>query len=276
MAALGIATKQAVRDAFALAAPSYDRVGPAFFQTFGQRLVELADIRPGMSVLDVGCGAGAALLPAAEAAGPSGRVLGIDLTPGMVERAREAAHQQGLTQVEVSVADAEEPPGPPATWDRVLAAQVLFFLPDVGGALDAYRRVLRPGGRLAFSSWGPQRKEWETVYRAIFGLIPEGAAPDLMPSGRLFGADEAVVSLVTAHGYVDVNQWVESYDVVYESVDQWLEFTRSHGSAPYWEAIPADRRDDARRLAIEATRPLVDGLGRLPVPTTVRYTVASA
>ena len=63
-------TKQAVRDAFALAAPSYDRVGPAFFQTFGRRLVELADIRPGMSVLDVGCGAGAALLPAAEAAGP--------------------------------------------------------------------------------------------------------------------------------------------------------------------------------------------------------------
>lgn len=266
--------KALVARTFDEAAASYDTVGPEYFGRFGRRLVELAEIAPGMRVLDVGCGAGAALIPAAEAVGPDGDVIGIDLSAAMVARARAAAAERRLTNVEVRTGDAATPGVAAGDRDRVLAAQVLFFLDELGPALRAYRHILRPGGRLAVSSWGPDDRRWQGVFRTMFAAIPEGAAPNLTPSGDAFRNDESVAAALSQAGFTDVRTISETYDVVFDSADQWLSWTRSHGARAYWDAIPADRRASTRRATLDALRPLADPAGRLSVPTTVRYTLA--
>jgi trans-aconitate methyltransferase len=171
--------------------------------------------------------------------------------------------------------DAEIPGVGPADRDRILAAQVLFFLPDLGQALRAYRHILRPGGVLAVSSWGPEEKRWLSVYKAMFASIPEGAAPSLTPSGDAFRSDKTVATTLEDAGFVDVRSITETYDVVFDNADQWLSWSRSHGGRAYWDAIPADRRAAARTEAMAALAPLAEPNGRLVAATTVRYTLAT-
>ncbi|WP_256339245.1 methyltransferase domain-containing protein [Streptomyces sp. 2224.1] len=78
----------------------------------GRRLVDLAAPRPGERLLDVGCGRGAALFPAARAVGPAGRVVGIDIADTMIEAARAEAARAGADNVELLVMDAERPRTP--------------------------------------------------------------------------------------------------------------------------------------------------------------------
>lgn len=267
--------KSVVARTFDGAATTYDTIGPAYFSRFGARLVEVAGVAPGMRVLDVGCGAGAALLAAAEAVGPDGHVLGIDIAPAMVERSRSAAAERGLRNVEVRTGDAEIPGVPAADRDRVLAAQVLFFLPELSRALRAYRHILTPGGVLALSSWGPDTKDWQAVQRAMFSFIPKDDVPRITPSGEVFRSDETVAAALTDAGFVDVTSTTETYDIVFDSADQWLSWTRSHGARAYWDAIPADRRADARAAGLAALAAVTADQGRVTMPTTVRYTTAS-
>ena len=92
--------KELLRGVFTRTAESYGRI--RYFETFGQWLVDTANIREGASVLDVACGRGAVLFPAAERAGPSGSVTGIDLAEGM---ARETA--AGIARRDITNASAE-------------------------------------------------------------------------------------------------------------------------------------------------------------------------
>jgi ubiquinone/menaquinone biosynthesis C-methylase UbiE len=267
--------KGAVAQTFDDASTSYDTIGPEYFGRFGRRLVEIAEIEPGMRVLDVGCGAGAALVPAARAVGPEGHVLGIDISSGMVERARAALAKQRLTNAEVRSGDAEIPGVGPGDRDRILAAQVLFFLPNLNQALRAYKHILRPGGVLAISSWGPDEKRWQEVHKAMYARIPEGAAPELRPSAEAFRNDKTIATTLEDAGFVDVRSVTEQYDITFDNADQWLSWSRSHAGRAYWDAIPAPERAQARNDAIRALQPLAAPDGRLTAVTTVRYTLAT-
>ncbi|MEV0901027.1 methyltransferase domain-containing protein [Actinoplanes sp. NPDC049802] len=108
--------------------------------------VRRAGIRPGHVVLDVGCGTGRALPALAAAAGPTGRVFGLDFTPGMLEAARKAGRDDDATLV---LADARRLPIAAATVDAVFAAGLVHHLPDPLAGLAELARVTRPGGVLA-------------------------------------------------------------------------------------------------------------------------------
>jgi SAM-dependent methyltransferase len=106
------------------------------------------ELAAGERVVDVGCGAGLDTLIAARQVGPTGRVVGIDMTPAMLARARAAAAQAGLAQVELREGFAEELPVPAGWADAVISNGVLNLAPDKDAALAELARVLRPGGRL--------------------------------------------------------------------------------------------------------------------------------
>ena len=142
-------SKRAVVSLFDEVSPLYDAGDVDFFRQIARHVVELARLVPGEFVLDVGCGPGAVLLYAADAVGPDGHVLAIDLADGMVARARQAARLRGFRHVEFAVADADAPPVAEQSLDAVLASLVLFFLPNIGAAPDAYARALRRGGRVS-------------------------------------------------------------------------------------------------------------------------------
>lgn len=104
--------------------------------------------RPGERVVDVGSGAGIDSLIAAKMVGPEGRVIGVDMTPAMLERARAAAAAAGLENVEFREGFMEELPVEDAWADVVISNGVLNLTPDKPRVLAEMNRVLRPGGRL--------------------------------------------------------------------------------------------------------------------------------
>jgi SAM-dependent methyltransferase len=108
----------------------------------------LGRIGTGAVVLDLGCGAGTDLLIAAQMTGPQGRVIGVDMTTSMLDRARAGAVEMGLHNVELHEALIESVPIEDASVDVVISNGVIDLVPDKGAVLDQIDRVLVPGGRV--------------------------------------------------------------------------------------------------------------------------------
>jgi arsenite methyltransferase len=107
----------------------------------------LGPIGKGESVLDIGCGAGVDTIVAALLAGPEGRVVGIDLTPEMLERAKENSRKASIENVSFQEGSAEELPFPETSFDVVVSNGVFNLVPDKARALQEVFRVLKPNGR---------------------------------------------------------------------------------------------------------------------------------
>jgi arsenite methyltransferase len=108
----------------------------------------LGPLNPGDAVLDIGCGAGVDSLVAARLVGAGGRVVGLDVTPAMVERARAHQARLGLANLSFQVGDAEALPFPDNDFDAVISNGVFNLALDKEKALKETHRVLKPGGRL--------------------------------------------------------------------------------------------------------------------------------
>ena len=108
----------------------------------------LGRLEPGSVVLDLGCGAGTDLLIAAQMTGPEGRVIGVDMTPTMLERARASAQEMGLANVELHESLIETVPLEDSSVDVVISNGVIDLVPDKEAVFDEIDRVLRPGGLL--------------------------------------------------------------------------------------------------------------------------------
>lgn len=130
------------------AADHVDAAPLDFWRRHGARAADIAALRPGERVLDVGCGTGASAIPAAEAVGRAGHVLGIDIAEAMVMRARLRADDQGLENIRFRVADMDEGGEPETRFDAVIAGFSLDLAPDPMATLTTLWRLLRPGGRM--------------------------------------------------------------------------------------------------------------------------------
>ena len=111
----------------------------------------LGRIDDGAVVLDLGCGAGTDLLIAAQMVGPSGKVIGVDMTPSMLERARASAAEMGVEHLELHESLIEHLPLPDGEVDIVISNGVIDLVPDKDAVFDEIDRVLKPGGRVQFA-----------------------------------------------------------------------------------------------------------------------------
>jgi arsenite methyltransferase len=110
-----------------------------------------ADLQPGQTVLDLGSGAGNDAFVARAAVGETGKVIGVDMTPDMLSRARANAAARGFDNVEFRLGEIEHLPVTSATVDRILSNCVLNLVPDKEAAHHEMFRVLKPGGRFSVS-----------------------------------------------------------------------------------------------------------------------------
>ena len=131
-------------------APELSRVPEATVQSFAgvANHWALGRIDPGATVLDLGCGAGTDLLIAAQMTGPAGRVVGVDMTPSMLDRARASAAEMGIANVELHEGLIEAVPVDDRSIDVVISNGVIDLVPDKAAVFAEIDRVLRPGGRL--------------------------------------------------------------------------------------------------------------------------------
>ena len=125
------------------------------------------DLQPGETVVDLGCGAGFDTVLAAQMVGAEGRVIGVDMTPAMLNKARRNAEMLGLSNVELREGFLEELPVADATADVVISNGVINLCPDKATVLAEAFRVLKPGGRLQIADI------------IVAKAVPEGAKQDI-------------------------------------------------------------------------------------------------
>jgi SAM-dependent methyltransferase len=169
-------------------------------------LLEAAALRPGLSVLDVGCGCGATTLAAAATVGPRGTAVGVDLTPAMLDVARARLASSELTNVELVQDDAQTQPFPDR-FDVVISRFGTMFFEDPVAAFANLRRALHPGGRVVFATWQSlEANAWLVIPGSA--LLSWIALPDVdgAGSGMFAQSDPAVVTATLEDaGYADID-----------------------------------------------------------------------
>jgi ubiquinone/menaquinone biosynthesis C-methylase UbiE len=251
------ATRKArTRAVFEGLVPDYDAAGPGCFAHFGRRLVETVGVEPGQRVLDVACGRGAVLVPAAERVGPAGEVVGIDFSDGMVRAVQEEVARRGLA-ARIRVMDAEQLDFPDAAFGRVLCGFGVMFFPNLDRALGEFRRVLKPGGRLGVSTW--RISQTEDLNTVLDGLgLGTGHQP-----GWITDADDLRDRLVQA-GFADVRVATDSRTFRYADLDQYWQNARGTGLRRTLDGLDAEQIERTRAALAERLRPhtRADGLHR--------------
>jgi ubiquinone/menaquinone biosynthesis C-methylase UbiE len=157
------------------AADFFDASPLGFWDYFGRRTIELAALPQGSRVLDVCCGTGASALPAAEAVGPTGKIIGVDLAEELLELARRKAVQQRLGNIKFEVGDMLSLRFPTESFDAVVCVFGIFFVPDMPKAVSELWSRIRPGGKLAMTTWGPNffQPGSDAFWRSIKDVRPD-------------------------------------------------------------------------------------------------------
>jgi O-methyltransferase/aklanonic acid methyltransferase len=245
-----------------------------FYGPLGRRLVAAAGLSPGMRVLDVGCGRGACTFPAAEAVGPSGSVTAVDAAEAMVEATRQAAREQGTSQVTVLAGDAGRPDFPEGSFDALVAGLVVFLLPDPAAALRAYHRLLRPGGRFAMSSFGAVDPRFFQVTDVLPQFLDEPLGPVPGRDDDAFASKESVAALVSGAGFEEVGVADSDLDVEFADTAQWWDWLWQTAGRMILERIPVERLPQARDAARRRMDEVRDADGRLSLRWNVWLTTA--
>jgi ubiquinone/menaquinone biosynthesis C-methylase UbiE len=231
--------KHEIGQLFDRAAKTYDSIGPSFFAHFGSKMVSFAEINSGAQVLDVACGRGAILFPAAKAVGEHGHVVGIDLSESMVNETSKEIIKRSLMNATVLKMDAENLDFPDASFDLVLAGFCIFFFTDPNQAFQEMHRVLKPKGKIVLSTWikTEDRRKWigeltkshlssEAQIQEAFRLLPKG-----------FDSPAEIEKSVALAGFVDTNFQEEKKEFFYTDEEQWWRAQGSHGIRSVLEYI---------------------------------------
>jgi len=225
-------------------------------------LLALASPAVGERVVDIACGTGLVSLEAARAVGPSGQVLGIDLSERMIGAADQRARERKLTNCSFLRMDAEILALPDANFDVALCSLGLMYMPDPERALREMFRVLRPGGRICVAVWGePRHCGWSVV----FPIVNAEVASDVCPLFFRFGQGDALAGSCLAAKFEAVSQRRLTTTLVFANANDacdaafvggpvalaWSRFdqeVRARVRAQYLEAISSWRHEQSYKI----------------------------
>jgi ubiquinone/menaquinone biosynthesis C-methylase UbiE len=208
-------------------------------------LLARAALAPGERIVDVACGTGLVTFAAADAVGPAGSVVGVDLSEAMVDLARARARERGLGHTRFERMDAEKLELPTASFDVVLCALGLMYVPDAPKAVAEMVRLLAPGGRLVAAVWGRRSR---CGWAEIFPIVDAQVKSEVCPLFFSLGAADQLGAIFQGAGLADV---------VTDRIEtrlEWASADEACGAAfvggPV--ALAYSRFDEATRLAVQA------------------------
>jgi SAM-dependent methyltransferase len=223
-----------------------------------ERLVELAEIRPGHRVLDVAAGFGEPALAAARLVGPQGEVVATDISAEMLAYARERAADAGLENVRFVESDAASLEFPERSFDAALSRWGIIFDPEPEQAAARIRRFVKPGARMAISSWGPSERVpmFALSMGTVLRVLQVPPPPAGMPGALSRPTPEALAALLEGGGFSNVH--VEEIEVVieYSSPEEFVTCSLEMGQ-PLRALLaqhPRDAQDEALIAMTEAAR----------------------
>jgi SAM-dependent methyltransferase len=227
-----------------------------FWQELTTALIESAGLVPGQRVLDLAGGTGDPALVVAAKVAPNGHVVITDLAPQMLEIAEENARKSNLGNVSFVVADAHMLPFGDSVFDRVTCKLGVMFFWDCSRALSEIRRVMKPGGTVAFVAWGPadQNDYMRTALGPFKKRKPMPAPPADAPQPYRFCVPGSLSAELSAAGFSSVSEetrtvrsaWPgtphEAWDRLYEAAAP---------MRPYFNSFAPEVRAEAVREVIE-------------------------
>ncbi len=237
-----------IRAVFDRAAAGYDREPLRIFAFAADRLIGHAGIKPGHKVLDVATGTGVVAVSAAQVVGPAGRVTAIDVSERMLDRTQEKLARLGVTNVDVHLMDAGALEFRAGYFDAVVCSHALELLPDMEDAVQGWVRVLRPGGVLAFSSFGAGAFEpmLGMLMRRIARRMTSGAGPVFAIGPHRLAVPQRCQQLLQGAGLDDRRVVEEALGYHLRDASEWWEVIMGSGL----RELP-DQLDPA---AVEAVR----------------------
>lgn len=237
--------KKWVSEIFDLTASEYGKKSSSFFSYFGKRLVEHVNVLPGQHVLDIATGRGAVLFPLADAVGPLGKVVGIDISQQMITETSREALERGINWVKLICMDAEYLNFPDRTFDYVFCGFGLFFLPSILTALSEFKRVLKPQGKLVVSIWGED---------SILDLLINKEIKKISITNNLIitpiWSDRELTKLLKEAFFNDIQIFEETKTFSHETAEEWWNSLWSHATRAKLEQISSDQLIDLREKVI--------------------------
>ena len=228
-------------------------------------LVRRLDPQPGDTVLELAAGPGDTGLLAARMVGESGRVIITDFAPGMIAAARRRAEEVGAKNAEVRVLDAERMDLETHSVDGILCRWGYMLMTDPAAAFAESRRVLRPGGRVAFSVWtARERNPVLSLASDVLVELGHTPPPDPEAPGAFAMADPGRIrELVVAAGFAEPEIEEVSFRWPFaDRNDYWRYLMEtSASSSPVLRALPPEARRRVREQLHEAARPFHSGEG---------------
>jgi len=239
--------KKQIANLFNKVAPVFDGSGPRIFQYFGERLVELSEIKKDEKILDVASGKGASFFPSIEKVGKAGKVIGIDISEGMVTEINLLIQRRGVKNVKVMVMDAEKLEFSNKSFEHILCGFGVFFFPNYEVALGEFMRVLKIGGKFSFTTFLNEKDgkfKWleELVEKYLPGFQAEGQES----KGPQFDTEEGLYEILKVAGFKNIKVLSEEKTFIYKDEQEWWDKLWTHGYIRVMEMIPKEKLEDFR------------------------------
>jgi enediyne biosynthesis protein CalE5 len=245
-----------------------------------ERLVELAGVEPGSRVLDVAAGYGEPSLTAARKTGAEGSVVATDISAEMIGFGRERAAGAGLENLEFIESDAASLAFPEDSFDAALSRWGIIFEPDGEAAAARVRDFLKPGGRMAISSWGPpDRVPFLAIpMRTAMQRLQVPPPPPGTPGPLSRPTPEALGGLLEGAGFSDVDVEEAEVSFEWESPEEFTTFIKE--IAPPITAMiaphPQEVQDETWAAITEAIREVAAEGGAVRLSNLVLLAVGRA